>query len=585
MKLVSRTTLPVVEGDLPKTLARFVSMLRDHCAFDAETRCTLSLITTNQKLLALVARGLPADAGEFVNFPHLERKMTAGGFLAQSPAHAQRDHSSCYATLTDSLSRDQILALLSGFAGAIPVSGRGVRLMLMVNAAILSSASRPVRGRLSLMRPPKGKARYFADAVCEFEAESKSGPEAMQTLQELREALGVEWKKPAAVPDLSRADRPSAAEMTVVEQCIREAFVQAAADLDRAGATLAGGPHLYSPMGATYKRMQDITGGIHEKIDLMSEVKQFMRANFPDHPACRLGGSAPAFRKRLADHLDGLLIVERSGGGFGKCFSLQYHVDFPGTRFAGEAMDPLSRSRSLFSLFHKGGMGPVWAYAVAADLEQALADCGAVLRVALPALEARLAEYLSPVPEALPAGMPMRGRLSAREAYEEALWIAKAWSADARFVGVHSGGLHIVGHELARGVDLDGRLQSHGRWLVRFESKRLNSDLFVDVPHSGQIQWDSVVKMFPVLCALPSPHWLDSPAVMQTGIEAIKKLAPDDEWATWECGILEDRDSFAAVWTIHVSFCTTTRRPSFRDAYVYLNPADGSVVHSVSHER
>jgi hypothetical protein len=165
------------------------------------------------------------------------------------------------------------------------------------------------------------------------------------------------------------------------------------------------------------------------------------------------------------------------------------------------------------------------------------------------------------------------------------LWIAKGWSADARFLGVHSGGLHIPGHELSRGVDLDGRLQSHGRWLVRFESKRLNSDLLVDVPHSGQIQWNSVAKMVPVLCALPAPHWLDSPAAMQTGIEAIKNLAPDDEWATWECGILEDRDLFAAVWTIHVSFSLTTRRPSFRDAYVYLNPADGSVVHSAGYER
>jgi len=433
------------------------------------------------------------------------------------------------------------------------------------------------------MRPPKGKARYFSEVFCEFEAESKSGPETEQTLQELGQSWGVEWKKPSAMPDPNQAGRPSAAEMTVVEQCIQEAFAQAAADLDRQKATLAGGPHLYSAISATYKRMHDITSGKHEKIDLMREVRRFMRASFPDYASCRLDGSTPAFRKRLADHLDGLLIVER-GGGFGKCFTLQYHVDFPGTRFAGRAIG-LGQSRSLFALFHQGGLGPVWAYAVSQDLTQALADCGNVLRVALPALEARLAELLSPVPEELPADMRIRGRLSAREAYEETVWIAKAWSADARFIGVHSGGLHLVGHELSRGVDLDGRLQSHGRWLVRFESKGLNSDLLVGVPHSGQIQWNSMVKLAPLVCAPPSANWLDSPAAIQIGIEAIKKLAPDDEWATWECGILEDRSLFAAVWTIHASFRATTRRPSFRDAYVYLNPADGSVVHSAGYER
>jgi len=584
VKVVSSAALPVIEGDLPKTLASFVSLLRDHCAFDAQTRCTLSLMTKAWKLPALVARALPPEAEEFGTIPGVHGRMTAAEFLVPALADAKVHLFKCNATLTDSLSRDQTLALLSTLAGALPVSGRGVHLSLWVDSAILSDASKAVRGRLELARPPKGKARYHSSVYCDFETDSKPGPATKKTLQELRDALGVEWRKPSyAKPDFFGPDRPSAPEMTVIEWCIQEAFSRAAADIDRARVSLA--PHLYSQMGASYKRMGDIQSGIPEKIDFVPELRQFMRASFPEYASCTAGRSTPSFRKRLADHLDGLLFVERSGG-FGKCFSLQYHVDFPGTRFAGRCIDPLNRSRSLFSLFHKGAMPPMWTYSTSEELAQALGGCRDLLRTALPALEARLTELLSPPPEALPQDIQTRGRLSAHEAYEQARSLAEAWTPDARFTGLHSGGLYLDrGYNLARGVGLDGRLQSHGCWLVRFESGRLNSDLLVEVPHSGQIRWNSMRKMFPILCALPSREWLDSPDAMQKGIDVIKALAPDHEWETWECGLGEERIVSATVWKVHASFVLGPRRQRFRDAYVYLDPVDGSVIRSAVHER
>lgn len=582
MKVVSSAALPVIEGDLPKTLAGFISLLRDHCAFDAQTRCTLSLMTKAWRLPALVARALPPEAEEFGTIPRVQRRMSAAEFLAPALADAKVHLFRCNATITDSLARDQTLALLSTLAGALPVSGRGVHRMLWVDSAILSDASEPVRGRLELARPPKGKARYHSSVYCEFETDSKSGPITKKTLQELRDALGVEWRKPCVKTDFFGPDRPSASEMAVIELCIQEAFSRAAADIVRERVSPA---HLYSEMGAAYKRMRDIQSGIQEEIDFVPELRQFMRANFPEYASCSAGGNTPSFRKRLADHLDGRLFVERSGG-FGKCFSLQYHVDLPGTRFADRCIDPLNGSRSLFSLFHKGVMPPVWTYSTSEELAQALGGCRDVLRAALPALEARLTELLSPPPEALPQDIQTRGRLSAREAYEQTLSIAEAWAPDARFAGLHSGGLHLgLGCDLARGVDLDGRLQSHGCWLVRFESGRLNSDLLVEVPHSGQIRWNSKPKMFPILCALPSREWLDSSDAMQKGIDVIKALAPDHEWATWECGLGEERIVSATVWKIHASFVLTPHRASFRDAYVYLDQVDGSLIDSAVYRR
>ncbi len=94
MKLVSSARLPVVEGDLRQTVAAFVSVLRDQCAFDARTRCSLDLITARPKLLGLVARALPAEAGEFRDLSPVRRKMTAAEFLAQMPNSTIVDNSS-----------------------------------------------------------------------------------------------------------------------------------------------------------------------------------------------------------------------------------------------------------------------------------------------------------------------------------------------------------------------------------------------------------------------------------------------------------------------------------------------------------
>ena len=572
MKLVSNAVLPVVDGDLHQTLATFVALLRDHCAFDAQTRCSIDLIATHWKFAALVARALPADAGEFEAFPPDRRKMTAAEFLAAT--NAKSDKFSCSATLTDSLSRDQTLALLFELAAAIPVSGRGVDILLFVQSAVLSDSSQMARGRLSFGRTGRRKTRYGSFLSCEFEADSKSSPAAKRILLELRDALGFEWRKPVVMPDPERADRPSASELIVIKQCVREAFARAAADLDQAHAALPGGPHLFiSEMDATFQRFGDITGGTgtQEKIDFVPAMRQFMRASFPDYVSCSLGGSVPSFRKRLADHLDGFLCVERDRG-FGKCFTLQYHLDFPGTRF-GRAINDFDPSGSLFLLFHKGWMPPSWAYATSEDLAQAFDGCRDVLQTVLPALEARLKQLLSPVPKALPQDIETRGRLSAREAYEQALRIATVWAADAGFIGAHSGG-----------VDLDGRLQSHGSWMVRFESKQLFSDLLVQVPHSGQIVWNAMVKLHPLTCPLAPQGWLDSPGAMRIGIEGIKRLAPDHEWASRACG-LGEQGLFANVWEIHASFHPTHRRPSFRDAHVFLNPVDGAVIHTAVYER
>ena len=153
--VLSSALLPVIHGDLQKTVAAFVAVLQNHCLFDAQTRCSLDLITARPALLSMIARALPANAAEFKSMERASHNMTAAEFLVQSPNATRGAKSSCSVTLTDFLTREQIVALLSELAGAVPPSGRGVFLILFVNSAILRGAFQPVRSRMSLNRPPR----------------------------------------------------------------------------------------------------------------------------------------------------------------------------------------------------------------------------------------------------------------------------------------------------------------------------------------------------------------------------------------------------------------------------------------------
>jgi hypothetical protein len=578
MKLASRAELPVVEGDLPKTLAGFVSVLRDRCGADSQTSCALHLGTTSWKPIALIARALPVDARKFEIGLPTESKMTAGEFLVRVSAPAKADHPRCSVTLTESLSWDEALSLLDRLAGAFPVTGRSVQLLLFVDGAILKDASENVRGHLSLSKSA-GKSRFASEVFCSFDADSKSSPAAKKTFQELSDAFGAKWRKLFPAPWLSPQDLPPASELIVIEQCIEEAFARAAADVDRASAKLTAVPNLYSPMGAAFKRAKDIQSGVREGVSFPREARQLIEVDFPGYAPCPLKKGL-VFRKQLAEHLEGLLVFETaSPRSFGKCFTLAYQVDFPGTRFTRLMIQPFNLSRSLFSLFHKGWLPPEWPYSTREELERALGGCRDVLRMVLAALEARLTELLSPLPTALPADAETRGALSAREAYEQALWVAKAWAEDARFAGASSGGLHFTQHAVTQGIEMDGRLRPRGCWGVRFESARLHSNLLVDVPYWGQIRWNSMVKMFPTLWPTPERHWLDSTEAMQRGAEVIREVTAGQEWGLWDCVLGEDR-AVGAVWKIHASFQRQARQPACRDTYAYLRPIDGSLVHS-----
>ena len=65
MKVMATGLLPIGGGNVSHALNKFVEIVRTHFDFDAQTRCTLFSSSSSPAPVALIARSVPSDAGEF----------------------------------------------------------------------------------------------------------------------------------------------------------------------------------------------------------------------------------------------------------------------------------------------------------------------------------------------------------------------------------------------------------------------------------------------------------------------------------------------------------------------------------------
>jgi hypothetical protein len=378
---------------------------------------------------------------------------------------------------------------------------------------------------------------------------------------------------PESYPPVDTVEKPTVSELIVIQHAVQEAFDQATRDLDEQGGLPAGLP-CFTGMAAAEKRIRDVMSGRRERIDLKREWKRFMLERFPEYRFDRDQPDYLWFRKPLADHIEGLLLVRKVHlFGLGKCFTLHYQADFPGTRFAGQ--HPLHFSRSLFSLLHRGWLEPEWAYSSNDELAQVLDGCRQVLQLALPALEKHMTSLLCPLPTVVPEHIPVQGRLTAREAYGCALGIVTALADDAIPIGIMSGA--VLASHTGPGVGLDGRLQPHGHWYVRFQSERLSCHFLIVVPHTGQVSWQSSPdsRMEPQIRL----RAFDSPDAMREACQILGAIAQGEELHYWSCD-LRTNDSFpSSAWMVHARF-RPLKPGDGRAVTVYLDPVDGKVLRS-----
>jgi hypothetical protein len=129
--------------------------------------------------------------------------------------------------------------------------------------------------------------------------------------------------------------------------------------------------------------------------------------------------------------------------------------------------------------------------------------------------------------------------VSAREAFELALPLARAWAADAALIGINTGSLlapclSSLSTSMP-GLSAEGRLAPAGLWRIRFHSRDKQENLYVEVPWRGPLsetrseaphghEWPSDTDQ------ILSDGWLDSGDALAMAIAKARDVTQRMEW-------------------------------------------------------
>lgn len=564
MELCTEAKLPVNLAQFREGFNEFLRFVRERSVSVHETRILLSLNETGCKANRFLAESIPSsaknDARIFVRGPHLDMRklITAEEFL--TPWQPADSRSYCHAALTDFLSFDKALDLVEQAVAMLPPSGRGISFMTNIDRVALRGAPGALRAALSFARWQAGANRKSAVIRVSYPAESKSDRAAKQALHAALEQLGLRFGKTwTQHPAGAGQEQPDPNALWIAQKCFQAAFDLAAVAIEKEAITLDSVPLLFPRFEAAGKRIADVQQGKREQVDLLSHLKRHLREALPVWEFDQADGEVILFRKRLAPALDAKLIFERfHHHGLGKSFTLNLAVEFPGNRkFLQNPILQIFRE-SFFTLFHRSWEQPAWTYATSGELDRALLGCTALLSRCLPLLEQNLVALLSLLPDELPKSIPVRGALSAKEGYAQALPVAQSWAEDVALESISSGAniFHAYWPEQGPGIADDGRLQRHGDWSIRFLSRSRGAHIFVSMPHTGALRWSTF--SFPLgatrFSVISSMDWLDSTRIATVVRDSLRQRVADGQLRLSEClyrlgAMPPDSNKFA--WEVH----------------------------------
>jgi hypothetical protein len=393
---------------------------------------------------------------------------------------------------------------------------------------------------------------------------------------------GIDVKEMKLIPvQFDRSLEPSTPEAwLVVLRAFDEAMARTSDSIGARPEDLSEIPLFFGRSGGFRKRMADLQAGKKGTVNLPSLLKRFMKQHFPEYHFHRSDPEELWFRKAVAPTLDLLLRFEKvHQWGLGKTFTIDFAVDFPGTPFCRTHGERGRLLKNIFWIFHESWERKVWAYTTSTELLTALQGCRDLLSRILPVLEQQCCELLLPPPVTLPTGIVELGPISAREAYNTVLPIARRWARDAEMESIGTGCIISMP---TLPITEGGRLRRAGDWKVKFISKSLDRYCWYVVPHTGRVWWD----FYPVTqnatpkysSVLTSDEWVDSTEIAPRAFEAIKKQLSASHLHYIGLALCDpQRYSGNFVWRAScISYGESL--PQRRDITVYLDFRTGTVL-------
>jgi len=335
------------------------------------------------------------------------------------------------------------------------------------------------------------KQRFSFLATMSFEAADAKEAFIETMLAEIAKATGIRFELQASQMHLT-ANEPGRAtpeELLVTGLAFAELVERVGEELQKE-ISLASVPHLMTAPEAMQFVFDPKKMGKSVKVDFTRMARKWAKTEFPEYANSLNEQSEDVLSKEIAREVQVSFSLDKKPRAFSKEFTIWLGVGLTSPRFAAAADRPFLLSLNLFRLFGIGPLPMKWTYFTETDLREALDGAAVLLRQVLAAFE----------PEAAQMGRAHERRLaefagprevSAREAHEIALPLARAWVQDAELQRITSNApmawyLSPFSAVLPA-INRDGRLAMYGGWWLHFYSRSKREKLYVTVPCYGPI--------------------------------------------------------------------------------------------------
>ncbi|MFH1117148.1 MAG: hypothetical protein V1792_24785 [Pseudomonadota bacterium] len=503
---------------------------------------TALLVTTNNhSAIHQLAERLPAEAREF-SLGFNSGKMSREEAIVNLRSKRNLGLVSFSGELTLHMNTHEAFELVRSLLNLTPSAVRCTSYSLILSNVNWRGAPPNRSGGLYLLdlKAFKRKQRFSLSAWTDLEGTDPRESTIKGILRTIEQETGLRFSKAktSVHPELAREKSEIFADHAAAVNWAFEEFFAAGANLCASeGRDWRAFKGLLTHREAVEARSTAVMRGNRARVDFPATVKRFMKEHEKGFSYSTALGDSIIFSRRFGDDLDMLVAFERSHFfGLGKSFSLQF-----GLRVLRGSLSGNEYFANIFRLFgHQGNTPPCWTYVTKEDLATTLEGVLQVLECTLPLYEEHVGRFFKPLPQHPRDTLPIRDRLSCKDAYSEAFAVASAWAADAYPMRVFSSSLLPLRELTGPCLTYEGFLGLCGRWEFVFFSRKRERALHVTVPYAGSIAkrelsteparnlWEGIPWPPPRCLPESGEAWLDSPqalaaALRNGGHEALKE--------------------------------------------------------------
>lgn len=384
------------------------------------------------------------------------------------------------------------LTVVEELATVAPAKLKSLSLNLSAEDFQWKGAGPETIGKLHLadLKVFRQKKRFGLTAILDLHAADPRSDEVVALLVAVKKESGLSFSIESSAVVFEATDQQRAtAEQLLVTQLAWNELIHAIADRLRPIVEITALPQLMSSDASINYRFHPSKMGKSVRVDFRKIVRHWFKQHFADYEPRKVIGDDHGIRKTIAPDLDLFFYFDKHPGAFSKTFTARLGMEFTAPQYAVMPDRPYRLQVDFLEVFDLFMYG--WSYFSKEDLLQALDGSQATIRSVLTlmeqegprhlgnALERRLDEFAGP------------RKITAREAYELELPLAREWASDATLNSIQLFPILTNTEFVTAGLPPhsgQGRLGPAGQWRIIFHSTAQREKMQLLVPFRGMIR-------------------------------------------------------------------------------------------------